>query len=307
MNDNKKIALDVRPLDYAFMMEILNGLCDRYDFFSVSYIGESLLGKSIPIVKLGNAGDAVLYVGSHHGAEWLSSVILMRFICDYLDLQSTDKAPFGVRLSDYSKSVYVVPMLNPDGVDIAIEGVGEDNILRNRLISMNGGSADFSHWKANARGVDLNHNYNAGFGEYKRIEASLGIYGGGPTRYSGECAESEPETGALCNFLRFNENIKMILSFHTQGEEIYYSSGDTVLPKAREIAAYFSRLCGYTPAVPEGAAAYGGLTDWAIRELGRHSFTFECGRGETPLPLEDGSGIYLRLRELLFCAPLVKV
>ena len=307
MSENKKSELDTRALDYTFMMELLDELCRRYDFFSMNYLGTSLLGKNIPIVKLGDADDAVLYVGSHHAAEWLCGTVLMRFLFDYSTLRSTDKSPFGVRLSEYPKSIYVVPMLNPDGVDMAINGVSEDNILKDRLFSMNKNSRDFSHWKANARGVDLNHNYNAGFEEYKPIEASLGIFGGAPTRYSGEYAESEPEVGALCSFLRFNENVKMVLTLHTQGEEIYYSSGDVVLPKAKEIAAYFSRLCGYAAAVPEGAAAYGGLTDWVIRELGRYSFTLECGRGETPLPLEDGFKIYSDLRELLFSAPLVRV
>ena len=49
---------------------------------------------------------------------------------------------------------------------------------------MNGGSEDFTRWQANVRGVDLNHNYDAGFDAYKQLEPSLGITGGGPTRQS---------------------------------------------------------------------------------------------------------------------------
>lgn len=295
-----------RPMDYMHMMEIFDELCCTYNDISVNYIGSSIMGKGIPMIKLGAKEEALLYVGSHHGAEWISSSLLMRFICDYLELEKANRAPYGVRLSDLVYSVYVIPMLNPDGVDIAVNGVTDEHILYNRLISMNG-SDDFTLWKANARGVDLNHNYNAGFCEYKAIEASLGIYGGAPTRYSGEYAESEPEVGALCNFLRFNENIKAVLTFHTQGEEIYYSSDGICPAGAKAKAKYFSRLSGYALGEAEGAAAYGGLTDWVIRELGRPSFTIECGKGKTPLPLSDGFSIYSRLRELLFCAPLMKL
>ncbi len=306
MKENEKIDF-TRPLDYKLMMEYINIFAERYDNISVTYLCSSILGRNIPIIKLGDGKESVLYVGSHHGAEWMSSVILIRFINEFCELYRTDKCPYGVGLSELKKSIYVIPMLNPDGVDISIHGAKKENILYNRLISMNGGSRDFSKWKANARGVDLNHNYNAGFVEYKAMETSAGIYGGAPTRYSGECAESEPEVGALCNFLRFNDDIKMVLTFHTQGEEIYYSSGDMLAPRSYELARYFSRLSGYALGKADGPAAYGGLTDWVIRELGRPSFTIECGKGETPLPISDNFSIYTSLRELLFKAPEVRI
>jgi g-D-glutamyl-meso-diaminopimelate peptidase len=170
-------------------------------------------------------------------------------------------------------------------------------------LKMNGGSRDFSHWQANARGVDLNHNYNCGFAEYKRFEAEQGIFDGAPTRFSGNMPESEPETASLCNFLRFNEDIKIVLTLHSQGEEIYFTSGNRTAPRSRTIAGALSRMSGYSLATPKGMAAYGGLTDWCISELDRPSFTVECGKGENPLPLGDYFKIYTRLREILFTAP----
>jgi g-D-glutamyl-meso-diaminopimelate peptidase len=75
-------------------------------------------------------------------------------------------------------------MLNPDGVDLQIKGIEAGGILSERLLKMNG-REDFSHWQANARGVDLNHNYDAGFHEYKKLEKENDICAGA-TRYSGE-------------------------------------------------------------------------------------------------------------------------
>ncbi|MBO5845704.1 MAG: hypothetical protein J6Q77_03565, partial [Clostridia bacterium] len=91
--------------------------------------------------------------------------------------------------------------------------------------------------------------------------------------------------------------------FHSQGEEIYYTSGDKVAPRSRMIAGALSRMSGYRLAEPKGMAAYGGLTDWCIAELDRPSFTIECGSGENPLPLKAYFEIYTDLREMLFMAP----
>ena len=57
-------------------------------------------------------------------------------------------------------------------------------------------------------------------------------------------------------------------------------------------------------AAPEGAAAYGGLTDWAVGRLGIPSFTIECGEGKNPLPESAFPSAWREIRPLLFRAPL---
>jgi g-D-glutamyl-meso-diaminopimelate peptidase len=194
-------------------------------------------------------------------------------------------------------------MLNPDGVEYQIHGPDPEHALYPRLLSMNGGSRDFSHWQANARGVDLNHNYNAGFLAYKEYEREHQIPCGAPTKYSGTCPESEPESAALCNYIRFISAPKLLLSLHTQGEEIYYSSNGQIPERSHAILRCMTEACGYTPAIPTASAAFGGLLDWCIQSLGIPAFTLECGKGENPLPLTDASPIYARLRMLLFTLP----
>lgn len=304
--NTEKNILDYRsPLDYGVMMQYINEFSERYPFIGITSIGESIMGRSIPMITLGNGKRALLYVGAHHAMEWITSVILLRFINEYCELFKKSGRIYTYTLSYIfsTRTIYIIPMLNPDGVDYQINGVGEDNVLYERLLRMNGGSKDFSRWQANARGVDLNHNYNCGFTEYKRIEEELGICDGAPTRFSGNMPESEPEVASLCNFLRFNDDIKAVISLHTQGEEIYYTSGDHVPPRSKTIAATLSRMSGYLLSKPEGAASYGGLTDWFISEFDKPSFTIECGRGENPLPLSDYFKIYTDLREMLFMAP----
>ncbi|MBO5305318.1 MAG: gamma-D-glutamyl-meso-diaminopimelate peptidase [Clostridia bacterium] len=303
----KRILNFTENIDHAAMMQVIEILSERYGELAVTSIGKSILGRDIPMLQLGNGQKKVLYVGAHHGMEGMTTALLLRFINEYFELwragSVVDSVP--VRALFAARSIYVIPMLNPDGVEYATHGVGEENPMRARVLSMNGGSEDFCRWQANARGVDLNHNYNAGFEEYKRLEGELGIVGGGPTRYSGEYPESEPEVAYLCNFLRFTGNFSLALTLHTQGEEIYYTSGGYCPENAERIGRYLARLCEYRPAKPDGPAAYGGFTDWFIREFDKPSFTVECGRGENPLPFSDFPMTYLRVRKMLFTAPML--
>ena len=293
------------PMDHARMMRRIEELADCYSCLSVSYIGESILGRGIPILTLGTGEKGVLYVGAHHGMEWITSMLLLRFVKDCCDLYQRNGKLMHISVPYLlsTRTLYLVPMLNPDGVEYQIHGVPKDHILYDRVLAMNGGSEDFSHWQANARGVDLNHNYNSGFVDYKRLEMEQGILSGAPTRYSGEMPESEPEVGHLCNLIRYHEELKLVLSLHTQGEEIYYRSGDKTLPRSASIARSLGAISGYKPSKAEGAAAYGGLTDWCVGEQDLLAFTIECGKGENPLPIRDSFSIYARIRDLLFCAP----
>ena len=310
--NRKRRILDLRfPMDHAAMTAVLDEYIARYPTLSVTTLGQSIMGRMIPMVRLGDPSSEgkethrVLYIGAHHGMEWVTTSLLLRFINEYCELLRSDGMAEGIRVKHLASScgIYIVPMLNPDGVDYAINGVTEDNVLYERLLRMNEGCPDFSHWQANARGVDLNHNYNAGFAVYKKLEMENGIAEGAPTRFSGAAPESEPETAYLCNYLRFGEPFGAAITLHTQGEEIYYTSGDTAAENSERLGRYLARVSGYTLSKPEGLAAYGGFTDWFIREFGRPSFTVECGKGSNPLPISDMPMMYLKLRRALFEFP----
>lgn len=296
-----------RPFDHTHLMNAVEYLSDKYPFLGFGYLGRSILGRNIPLLTLGSGDKKVLYVGAHHGMEWITSMLLVRFVGDFCELIKTDKKAYRLSPSLLLRSytLFIVPMLNPDGVEYQLHGIEKSNPLYERILRMNGGSHDLSHWQANARGVDLNHNYNAGFEEYKRLEKENGIPEGAPTRYSGTSPESEPETERLCNFIRFQKGLKGVLTLHTQGEEIFYKSQGVVPEKSERIARRMASLSGYRLNEAEGLASYGGLTDWCIQELTLPSFTIECGKGRNPLPLSDYFPIYTRLRELLFRFPIL--
>jgi len=295
-----------KPFDYDVMQETLLKLKSKYHFLEVGSIGNSLLGRSIPLVTIGNGTKSALYIGSHHGMEWITSALLVGFINDFCyDFTNGNTiSEISCRVLFETRKIYIIPILNPDGVDYAINGLRDDNPLKDRVLKMNGGSSDFSHWQANARGVDLNHNYDSGFWEYKIVERDASLFDGAPTKFSGEHPESEPETHALCNFVRFKKP-DIALSLHTQGEEIYYTSGDKSPNCSLSIAKTISRLTGYRISFPTGTAKYGGFTDWFIESFERPSFTLECGKGVNPLPFSNYDEIYYRIKRALFTLPVL--
>ena len=294
-----------KPMDFETLMSAIDKMSLQYNFLTVLELGKSILGKSIPLLRIGRGRCSVLYVGAHHGMEWITSMILLNFtneLCQaYQQRKQVYRLSIPLLLEQYSLNV--IPMLNPDGVDYQIHGISRENPLYARILSMNDGNTDFSHWQTNARGVDLNHNYNEGFREYKQLEAEQGIPCGAPTRYSGQEPESEPEVRAICDYIRFQKELRLVLSLHTQGEEIYCKSQGRMIPGTQSAMERLTSMTGYRQAEATGLAAYGGLTDWCIAKQRIPAATIECGKGVNPLPISDFFQIYARLREALFLAP----
>lgn len=295
------------PLTHRRMLDYINIFVERYKCFHVSFLGNSLMNKSIPMITLGKGKKRVLYIGAHHGMEWITTALLLKFANEYCELFEANGHIGHTSISylNSTRSIMIIPMLNPDGVDYQINGIGERNPLFDRLIKMNGENDDFSHWQANGRGVDLNHNYDAGFYEYLRSDMVQSLSNGAPTKWCGNSPESEPESGLLANFCRFNDDIGLFISFHSQGEEIYY--GDKFDPPKENIriGKMLERMSGYKLMETEGSAASGGFTDWAVKELCKPAYTVECGKGENPLPISNLFEIYFKLRRMLFEAPMV--
>ena len=289
--------------DHSAMMRAIRVLAECYEFLGFSYLTESIMERGIPIITLGEGEKQIFYIGAHHGAERITAAVLVKFVAEFCAHVKRGSAVCGMN-PEYimkTRTLYIIPMLNPDGVDISANGVPNDSLFHSRLVKMNG-SDNFTHWQSNARGVDLNHNYDANFSAYKAIEQSLGIYGGCASKYSGEAPESEPETGALCNYLRFNKP-SALMTLHTQGREIYYTSGGKYPSGAKAAATKLSELTGYKLREPSGTAAYGGLTDFCIQKLDIPAFTLECGKGTNPLPKGDLAMIYAEVKKALFTFP----
>ncbi|MFT5872424.1 MAG: g-D-glutamyl-meso-diaminopimelate peptidase [Clostridium sp.] len=291
-------SLDVvyTNIDYTYdiMKKNLEGLKARYPFIEVASAGKSELGKELYYVKLGNGPNKVFYNGAHHAIEWITTVLLVKFIENFAKAYATGKSIEGYNVGDiWNKStIYVMPMVNPDGANLVLNGLDGSNPYYNDLIKWNNGSTDFSkNWSANIRGVDLNHNYDAMWQASKDAEESYGVYGPGPTRYSGTAPESALESKAVADFTR-KLNFRLAIAFHTQGEVIYWNYQNLASPEAKKIGEVFSRLTGYELAETTGIKSYSGYKDWFIEKYRKSGYTIEVGLGVNPLPISQFNKIY---------------
>jgi len=198
-----------------------------------------------------------------------------------------------------------MPMVNPDGVDLVLNGLQRDNPFYDQLIEWNNQSTDFSRtWQANIRGVDLNHNYDALWERYKEIAEREGYNRPGPTRYPGPFPESEPESKAVADFTR-SHNFRLVLAYHSQGEVIFWNFENLAPPEARSIGELFARLSGYRLEELYGLASYAGYKDWFIQQYRRPGYTIEVGMGTNPLPISQFDEIYRDNIQILLAAALV--
>lgn len=287
----------MKSISCAALWKELRQLEQAFPAARVFRAGKSALGKEIPALGMGRLKNAALFVGATHGEEWLTSLLLMRFAWE-IAAAWTDEAPSFAGVTQ-GKGLIIVPMLNPDGVEIALDGPRKAGPFRDRtepLYRANGGK-----WQANARGVDLNHNFDAGWNILREMETVSGITGPAATRYGGPYPHSEPETRGIINLI-YAFQPRRLYSFHSQGEEIFWEYGGLQVPQAESIARALSALSGYTLVKNSGLASHGGLKDWFIQEFRRPGFTIEIGKGENPLPIEDLEPIYGRLLPLLTAA-----
>lgn len=304
-------GIDVVLTDVGYTYEILEknieGLKARYPFLEVGTIGESVLGRNLYYIRLGRGEREVSYNASHHALEWINSPVLMKFAENFLDAYVNNQSIRGYDVGDIweSSSIYIVPMVNPDGVDIVINGITPGNPYYEEILEWNDTGEPVSEvWNANIRGVDLNRNYPANWEEAKAQEPELGVTGPGPTRYGGPSPLSEPETRAMVDFTN-EHDFKMTLAYHTQGRVIYWQYLDFNPPGARTIGEIFSRSTGYRLADVPYAAAFAGYKDWFIKEYNLPGYTFETGLGENPLPISQFDRIYRENEEVLLLAPIV--
>ena len=271
----------------------LDGLKARYPFLKEFCVGQSVNGQKIVGFVLGEGPIHVSYNASHHANEWITTPVLMKFaeqMCRAYAL-GTSLGDFDVRALWRRTSFYIVPMVNPDGVDLVTGQYppGSKEYIAARSLNTNLPFPD--GWKANILGTDLNLNYPAGWEEARRIKFEQGYTRPGPRDFVGTSPLSEPETKAMAAFTERGD-FRLILAYHTQGEIIFWKYLDYEPKNSREIAQRFSQVSGYRVEETPYASGFAGYKDWFIQTWNRPGYTVECGLGENPLPITQFNEIY---------------
>lgn len=102
---------------------------------------------------------------------------------------------------------------------------------------------------------------------------------------------TEPEALAVYNFTLLR-NFRLILAYHTQGQEIYWQFKDYASAEAYNIGLQFSQISRYTLADVPYSSSFAGYKDWFLQNFRKLGYTIEAGIGENPLPISQFDEIY---------------
>lgn len=248
-------------------------------------IGKTSLNRNIICFKLGSGGKKIFLQGGIHAREYITSFLLIEII-KYL------------KLFQFEGEVYIVPLVNVDGVDICINGTKN---IKNKKIKQQVSTLlkynNKSLYKANARGVDLNTNFDACWatGKFNNL-----LYPD-TENFVGFEPNSENETKALINFTK---QIKpfLTLSYHSKGEVVFWGYKNQSKETAKLQKKYLDIIISetnYKPIFTKNSG--GGYKDYCLLKLNVIGFTIEVGSDSLkhPISLKELKKIFLLHKDLV--------
>ncbi len=300
---------------YDEMTELLHNLeSNNSDIMSLTSLGKTYEDRDIWMVKISdnvsNNEDEpeVLLIGAHHGNEKPSYEVLIYFIKHIVQNYSRkntdndgdgevnedpidgmdndidgliDEDPSEDRVRDVTNNteIYIIPMLNPDGVEAGIR----------KNCAPNYGPFGLSK-EITSYGVDLNRNYGYRwfflfiFPKFYFLSTS---YDDESNVYRGEKPFSELETKAIRKLVS-EQDFKICLSYHTYGKLIIYPWGYTKLPAKdkklfESIGKDIKQINNYT--LGQSVFLYptiGDACDWLYGRKRVISYTIELGDSHAP-------------------------
>lgn len=279
-----------------FMEMNLSALKTIYPFLEISIIGTSVLGKNIPAVKFGNGTKEVFYCASTHANEWITTPLLMKFLENLSKSYVNGMQIYGQDPRElFSEvSLYLVPMVNPDGVDLVTGLISPNSRAYSQAQRIGNNFPDIpfpSGWKANIEGIDLNLQFPAGWEQAKEIKYAQGFDKPAPRDFVGYGPLTAPEAVALYTFT-LRHNFRLMITYHTQGRVIYYKYQDITPPNSTQIANLFAQVSGYTVEEVPTESSFAGYKDWFVYYYNLPGFTIEVGLGINPIPISQFDGIY---------------
>ena len=283
---------------YDILKNDINELCCIYnDILNYEILGKSYDNRNIYLFTLGNknAKHTLFIQASMHGREHMASILVMRHI-ELLCKNYYISEYKGLNISDILQNIKIciVPMSNPDGVDISINGaevIREKTLFNNISKVIEENKIHHEIWKSNARCVDLNRNFGC------KWEDSYNFNVKSFMEYRGEYPESEIESRLIANWTRENRP-DICISYHATGSELYWDYGQKglLLNKSMVIRDYLKDLTFYKLMDRSSAYKTGvlGYSDWVSMYLGIPAFTIEIGSPfvTAPLSMEEFNDIW---------------
>lgn len=290
--------VDTRHQKYTYgeMVNDINAIKRKYpEYVSVNVIGKTVDGREIHDIILGNpeASGCVMFQASVHAREYMCSQLVMKQIEYYLS--NYNQKYNGESYHDIFDKVcvHIVPMTNPDGVTIAQKGINgiRSKTLRKKLKKMPGISRS-SNWKANARGVDINRQFNYKFVKGKSLK-KYACYAG----YGGPSPASEKESKALLYVVN-TYNPKATVSYHAMGNVIFhgYKCDKKTGKKLKKLTEKIRKLTGYSYLYSSPGQ---GFANYLNKKKHIPSTTVEIGMYTTPVPISQFATVWKQNKNVM--------
>ena len=257
---------------FGSMVEKLQILANTHrEILTMTSIGRSCEGRDLWMLQFraanrdskSNYKPGILFVGNHHAREHMSAEICLS-LAAYLCQHKHDKSIANLL---NSVDIYIMPVLNPDGVVYDFS------------------KSSFACWRKNRRvnkdrsiGVDLNRNYGYMWTGPGKVDTPSS------EQYGGTGPFSEPETQALQAFLQTHKHVKIFISYHSYGKLVLYPWGCKNAPVENlrdrnvyvQLAQKMATITGYKAMqANELYIAPGDANDWAYDAHHIFSFTIE--------------------------------
>ncbi len=297
---------DYRVYGYNEMYDDLMTLQKNYPSMRLDSLGKTIDGRELYHVVVGNpsAPKKILVHGSIHSREYIVTKVVMRELASLLEMEKKESGYQGNSIKHLLQNtcIHFVPMLNPDGVSLVqngLNGIGSEELRKSVLeIAQKEHVTNFSSyfrlWKNNLRGVNLNKNFDV---NWEQTVDKKGY----PSKdeYKGSSAESEVESKTLADLQR-KENFSATISYHTQGEVIYWYFGEgSYVEEAKKLAEIIKKNSNYRMVNSYRENYAGGFKDYMERKFNVPSVTVECGSGTSPVSEEQIDKIWAGQRGVL--------
>lgn len=271
------------------------GLSARYPFITLDEMGKSVMGRPLYTLTLGSGENRVFYNASHHANEWITTPVLLHYCEELAYAAAFDRQIYGASAASLLETakLCIAPAVNPDGIDL-VTGDLTNGAYYNRAAAIAGDYPEIpfpSGWKANILGTDLNLQYPAGWSQAQEIKFAQGFISPAPRDYVGAAPLSAIESRSVYDFT-LTYSPALTLSYHTQGNTIYWKFLDYEPEGSREIAQKFGEVSGYFVEETPYASGFAGYKDWFIQNYNRPGYTIEVGLGTNPLSLSQFDSIY---------------
>ena len=310
----------VKPVDkysYEQMEYDISALAARYgNRMTINVIGQSLDGRNIYDIIIGNpaAPKKILFQGAIHAREYIVVPLMMQqleYMLAFYDTGTYNDQPLSSVLNNVA--VHYIPMANPDGVTLSQFGESAIRSEELRQTIQNCYTLDIAdartalsyeeyltRWKSNARGVDLNHNFDAG---WDTLNPTLNH--NSFTDYKGPSPLSEPESQALANLAQQNA-FSAVINYHAMGRVLYWDTeGNQKAAESYDMALAASGVTGYQVLASKGV---GGYKDW-LQKKGNPvpGLTIEVGRSTCPVAFSEYQSIWDQNKQIpaLFCKYII--